>query len=74
MRERACECVCVCTHAHTHYAQARTHVHTRNAGVVVASAALWYFDEKRGQEALSDLKGKSSSRFRVQGLGLGFRF
>jgi hypothetical protein len=33
-----------------------------NAGVVVASAALWYFDEKRGQEALSELKGKSSSR------------
>ena len=33
-----------------------------NAGVVIASAALWYFDEKRGQEALSELKEKSSSR------------
>ena len=57
--------VCVCVHAHTHIpcTRARAHTHTRNAGVVVASAAFWYFDEKRGQEALSDLKGKSSSRF-----------
>jgi len=33
-----------------------------NAGVVVVSGALWYFDEKRGQEALSTLKDKSSIR------------
>ena len=39
-----------------------------NAGVVVVAGALWYFDEKRGQESLSELKGKSSTRLALDGL------
>merc|ERR1719478_137493 len=30
-----------------------------NGGVVLVSAALWYFDEKRGKEALEALKGQA---------------
>jgi len=39
-----------------------------NAGVVIASAALWYFDEQRGQAALSELKGKSNTRLSMSTL------